>query len=174
MRWVLLTVACTLTVAGCLESSSDPPQALGLVDAAPPPAPQGPVVHSKSGAIGAGLGASAAGAACWAEVGADLVLKFNVPAGTKALVVELDWDDPLQDLTLSVSPPSAANQPCPPNEYVAEGTTGMRDFPRLVLLDPEPGAWSATGQANGVVYGVQYTTYASVFAGDVPEDYSAL
>ena len=135
-----------------------------------------PVVESKAGHLDAGVGADTPVGPCWAEVGADRVLEFTVPDGTAQLVLELAWNDTVQDLTLVASPPGTPSTPCPPAMVVDKGFTGSPDAPtRLVVQAPAAGHWMLGAQANGaVVSTIQYMLYATVAPHALDPAYTAI
>lgn len=165
-----------VALAGC----SSPSGSTADEDAGPAtPLEETPVpwiVHEKQGHLDAGVGASTEAATCWIEMGADRILEFSVPDGTAVLVLELAWDDSLQDLSMIARPPASPTAPCSPAEGDTGGFTGAPDGPaRLVVQQPAPGAWTLGAQANGAVARtIQYTLLATVSAVALDDAYTAI
>jgi len=95
---------------------------------------------------------------------------IEVPAGTKALLVELTWDPGAagQDLTLTVWDADGMAT------HVDEGSLGSPDNPaRLLVQDPAAGTWQAMGNAHMVTANMAYHIYATTFErGPVPEGFT--
>ncbi len=193
MRGLVGAVFCVLLLSGCTTDNavdSEPP------DSAIAPAPIAPApmerssrqqgdspmeVNTRAGSMDAGLGANTpSGRACWFEANASNVLQFDVLENTTAIVLELAWSDQVADLTMVATPPGKLPdqvEPCPDEQLiVANGTTGSPDSViRLRVERPAAGPWALAAQANGLIATrVTYNLYATVSAGALPIDYTAV
>jgi hypothetical protein len=151
-----------------------PPSADPKTQTHPFPTPNGTrpqQTFTKDGSIAAGAGVPATSAGVpprWLEVLATKCLEVDVEANATAMVAELTWKDPAQQLTLHVLS-SDGN-----TAYFVSGNTLSKPPLRLQFSTPLAGGWNVCAQANGANADVAYTLYGTVFYESVPADFTAI
>lgn len=91
-----------------------------------------------------------------------------VPAGATAILVEARWAAAEQPLALHIGDGSDSWTSVPAAAAAAPG------YHRLLLAEPVEGEWSAYPFAEPLAAGVSYEVAITVFAGDVPDDFTGL
>jgi hypothetical protein len=183
-------------LAGCSQptpSAATPPPA---ADAAAPPAP---TVYHDAGTIPVGLYGSD-----WANRDGHEDIRFNTTANVTAILVELAWTDPMQDIDAHLR---ALTDDCPDaddidfvyclvtpfageqnfGEFQARGgRPGAPDSPSRLLVSGDdlkavmdacgdPCTWFAEPWATGPYAAIDFTLHVSVFTdGPPPDGYTAI
>lgn len=171
-RITILLLAASFLAAGCLDDDNsgddiddegDPSTDDGNQTA------DGVKVTQATGTIAAGAGTPVIS---FQNGGASHT--FTVGDNGTAILVELIWSDDTMDLDLALKEPDTADDLTWQHQK-NEGSAGAPDNPHSIQIDgPKKGTWEATAFPNGPAAQTEFTIYASVFTGPIPDGYSAI